>query len=813
MADISHEEEKLLLKLYNLKSDESTILTNIRNKKNNIGEMIEDAKDSKERTEREKEELEGKLSEFTSEKDLFFDTFGGLENSRFQALEAVGVTVEIEQLLAALSDKAPEYEDSLRQQIESAKNKIVELFGQISTFGADLESTEEELERAEVDRQALASLVEQSLSGNESDSLSKQYIRSILSNFADFTEDEITELCKVILFPEDALSEFDRTYDERKAKSEAQVEETVAETVEETPVTEEKEEIDTTTVWPVVETEEVAAVESPSDSEEKIDLSSVEEAVDLIDDEPKETSVEEHEEEPKQEEEIKVTPEEVYGNPSQEDGEEKKVDTTQSDLTYSGDAPTTIIDLSELSQALEEDERRNLSDTSEESGETKKEEPVEEVKVVVDTPEEVSIDPSEEIKTFLQDIGLQLDKFENANTDVKEVYNYLKDVDRDLIKNNYELLRSINDEEEAYKYRDGHMFLADSELSEKITFLRSKLISEKKIKEILSVKMVNPSIRKKFEIFKSRAEALERVQGSLTDTNIDYVNLDTETYETNMELMNKTFELDDKEIRNFKYILFSPYVAGDMKVLKEYLISIVKQDNGRYALNAFTNKPLDLMVGIDNIVESGLENLTTSNPEVLGTQIDEVIKRAKYLNNKGESLLEEDSDTYVPALYDAYAFNKLYGSVKLPELRKTEEVNNAIPDLIGNRDFVQILIEALNSYYSNPEVDPEITVDGEERNKYNELMAMFEEQLKATKTGNLTYQVAGVNISRNKLERNIKLLLNILSKQGQDINGVEKEVILTSLLFNLREDEEKLRKVVETCLGFNEEKVVGGPSL
>ena len=85
--------------------------------------------------------------------------------------------------------------------------------------------------------------------------------------------------------------------------------------------------------------------------------------------------------------------------------------------------------------------------------------------------------------------------------------------------------------------------------------------------------------------------------------------------------------------------------------------------------------------------------------------------------------------------------------------------------------------------------------------------------LNASKVGNLTYKIGDVFVSRTKLERHIKLLLKALAKQGQEIEGVEKEVILTSLLYNLRGDEEKLKEVVDTCLGFNKGEEVGGPSL
>lgn len=358
---------------------------------------------------------------------------------------------------------------------------------------------------------------------------------------------------------------------------------------------------------------------------------------------------------------------------------------------------------------------------------------------------------------------------------------------------------------------NGHMFLTDTELSEKINFLRGKKISEKKIKDLVAA--ADAGLRNPLAVVKARVSAMEEVYGEVNDTNIDYIQRDTVTLAKNIGIIRKTFELDEKEERNFRGVLFSPYLENDMKILKEYLISIVKQENGRYALNAFTNRPVDLLVGIDTLVEQGLEGLVTSTPEVLGQNLDMVTARAAFLKAKGVPLYDEDSETYRSEIVDYKEFEETYGKAPLPELRSTKDVNASLATVIGNEDFTQILVDALNEYYSNPLVNPEVSIDGEEKEKYEELVAAFESTLKATKAGKLTYEVGDVSISRNKLERNIKLLLNILSRQGQSIDGVEKEVMLVSALHNLRADNETLRKVVDACLGFNEENTIGGPSL
>lgn len=763
MAQISSEEERLLLKLYNLRGDESTIITDIRNKKNNIGQMIEDVKTEKDRTEAKREELEKTLGEFSSQSGKFLEVFGGLDDQSFPALTAIGISVPIDSMKADLEVKGKEYEESLRTGIQDAKDKNSELFGQISMYGADLEAAEEELQKALSDRDALNSLLEQSLSGTESDALSKQYIRSILSNFGCFTEEEITELCKVILFPEDVLLEFDRTYDEREDKS-----------YSDTPIVEEEVPVETPAAEVVVE--------------EEVPVEEVTPATEVVVEVPADAPAEEPAEEETPVEEITVVEEEAPAEEAPADEISEIVaqafaptdEETPSDVADIDEAPTTIIDMAAINNALSEDEKRTTK----------------------------AAEAKNEAEEKLEEIGLDLSRFGDNKENALAA---LKEADPNAIKNNFELLRSINADEAAYSFNNGYLYLTDPELSEKITLLREVKISEKKIKELIV--SGDKTLTQPAQALKHAIELLGEITETITDSDIDYISRDVEQLANNIKLARKSFELDEKEERNFKGILFSPYFEKDLKILKEYLISIVKQENGRYALNVFTNKPLDLLEGIDALIEQGLEGLVTSTPEVLGQNIELALSRALFLKGKGVELYDEDNDAFIPEIVDYREFARSYGNEELPALRPTKEVNAGLANIIGNEAFTQILVDALNEYYSNPEVNPEVELDGEDKDKYEELLATFESTLNATKAGNLTYQVADVNISRNKLERNIKLLLSILSNQGQSIDGIEKEVMLVSALYNLRAPEETLRKVVDTCLGFNQKDTVGGPEL
>ena len=93
------------------------------------------------------------------------------------------------------------------------------------------------------------------------------------------------------------------------------------------------------------------------------------------------------------------------------------------------------------------------------------------------------------------------------------------------------------------------------------------------------------------------------------------------------------------------------------------------------------------------------------------------------------------------------------------------------------------------------------------------LKRLIEESLNAKVTGKYTYKIGDICISKNKFERNLIILLNAIANSKQSIDGVENEIILTSALYNLRQDDKTLKEVVGNCLGFNVENTRGGITL
>ena len=769
MAGLTQNIEILLDRLYNLKGDDNVLLRELADKISETKSEIAIAEENRKQNEVNKVNCEGTLELFLTQKQTFEEAFQGLDNDTFSALREIDVNLEIGSLLTAITERSPKYCEKLTAEIKDYQDEIAAAIKRKEELDVTLASLEDERSRVEGDREQLVSLLEQSLSPNEieRDSLTAHYVKRIISPFGIFSEDELSKLTKLIMFPDEGLYQYNQTYPERLEKGLVGLTETTSNEYTEEPV------------------EEPIAI--------------------VIEEQPTEAVMEEHHEEPVihlDDQPVSEETQEFYANSTDEDT-----------------SKTIVIDLSALNSPTSEE---TPVTESQQPDELPEEEPTTEVVEEEQTsepefqPEEVVEENNDNnIEEFLTSIGLDIEGFKNDNTeDIEDIYQILSSVEQRVIEENYEILRSISLESEVYKMRKGHMYLADSDLNRKLTLLRAKGISEAKIQEL--IKYTNSGLREDFATVEARVIAIENLHQKLDEENINLLQADIVQYEQNLEILaSNGYELDEKEIRNHNLLLFeSLNIPSNVEVLKEYLISIVR-NNGKYALSVFWKNPIELLTDIDNLIEADLENIIATNPETLGVSATEVIKRVKYCEEKGEPIYEGNGRTEFCKHISSYSdFYKKYGPSKnFPSIISMNEVNDMLPRLIGNEDYTEIIINTLESEYSNIKSLVGIEIVPEMKEEYDRLRHIMENQYNATVAGKYTYRLGDICISKNKFERNLILVLNALAQSKQSSNGVEREIILASALFNLRQDEETLSKVVGSCLGFNEENTLGGMTL
>lgn len=767
MAQLSQNTIRLLDRLFNLKGEDNVIIKRIKDEISTTENEMTVTTQEKNNNEVQKNELQGKLTVFQNQSDSFKAVFEGIDDATFASLREIGIEFEISKMLSTIEEKAPDYIASLNDQINEYGKKIEDNEHKIEELTNNLENLHRNQATSEEDRLKLTSLLDQSLSSSEIERevLTVNFVKKILSLFDLFDENEIKELTKIIMFPDDGLFEYAKNYDKRLANGEISLD-------DQSSVTEEN------------NIEEIKPIEDISPSEET-------------------------EEENNESSTAEIYKEEITSSKTTPDVEEPSVEDNQEEIiNITNDDSTSEIDLSSLNNSSENEEPKELEEETEET--TIDSEPTTIIPIIEPDPEPVE----ESIEEFLEKIGLSIQKFTDYNeTPVSEIMAYLNQIDRTLIERNYEILRSLNvDEETIYKYFQNILYLADSDLNNKITILRAKGINDKIITQNLNE--LKSCFRLSYEEFQKRINAIETMDGSLTEENAYLLNYDVALYEENLSLLNDAgYDMSEEEKRNFCYVLSTSINTKEIiEILKNYLISITRK-NGKYALGVLWQKPYNLLTGIDDLIEYNLENIIATNPEVLATNIDNIIRRVKYCEENGIPVSEEGATvSYFDYILNQERFTKKFGQVELPTLANRHEINQILAEIISakeNREELHKLSEILKDYYASTKMYSKIELNAEQEQELSSLLQKMTNNLKAELIGKNTYKLNNLYISKNKLERHLAIFLSHKEELNNQDN-YENEILLMAALYNMRQDEGNLQKFVTETLGFNRNDANGG---
>ena len=767
MAQLSQNTIRLLDRLFNLKGEDNVIIKRIKDEISTTENEMTVTTQEKNNNEVQKNELQGKLTVFQNQSDSFKAVFEGIDDATFASLREIGIEFEISKMLSTIEEKAPDYIASLNDQINEYGKKIEDNEHKIEELTNNLENLHRNQATSEEDRLKLTSLLDQSLSSSEIERevLTVNFVKKILSLFDLFDENEIKELTKIIMFPDDGLFEYAKNYDKRLANGEISLD-------DQSSVTEEN------------NIEEIKPIEDISPSEET-------------------------EEENNESSTAEIYKEEITSSETTPDVEEPSVEDNQEEIiNITNDDSTSEIDLSSLNNSSENEEPKELEEETEET--TIDSEPTTIIPIIEPDPESVE----ESIEEFLEKIGLSIQKFTDYNeTPVSEIMAYLNQIDRTLIERNYEILRSLNvDEETIYKYFQNILYLADSDLNNKITILRAKGINDKIITQNLNE--LKSCFRLSYEEFQKRINAIETMDGSLTEENAYLLSYDVALYEENLSLLNDAgYDMSEEEKRNFCYVLSTSINTKEIiEILKNYLISITRK-NGKYALGVLWQKPYNLLTGIDDLIEYNLENIIATNPEVLATNIDNIIRRVKYCEENGIPVSEEGATvSYFDYILNQERFTKKFGQVELPTLANRHEINQILAEIISakeNREELHKLSEILKDYYASTKMYSKIELNTEQEQELSSLLQKMTNNLKAELIGKNTYKLNNLYISKNKLERHLAIFLSHKEELNNQDN-YENEILLMAALYNMRQDEGNLQKFVTETLGFNRNDANGG---
>lgn len=207
MKMLSSEITKLLDKLYNLRGEDSVVLAKMEEEK-------KAAENTKERTSEEKTNLQERISTLDEEErvlgeegEKLVNALKGIKTDDFKiVLEKLNINFNPDKLSEQVSNELPKTIEKVQSEKESAKKTLVKVESEMNTAIATIEELALRKDEAISNQARLNEYFDLALNGNIN--ITRDSITSLLEKF-DFSENEQREAAKILMFPEDALYEYE----------------------------------------------------------------------------------------------------------------------------------------------------------------------------------------------------------------------------------------------------------------------------------------------------------------------------------------------------------------------------------------------------------------------------------------------------------------------------------------------------------------------------------------------------------------------------------------------------------------------------
>ncbi len=210
MKVLPNETSALLDKLYNLRGEDSYILVEMEKER-------QVAEETKEKTTKEKQELQDKITTLTNEETLLAeqgahlrDVLSGINPDDFKVvLEKLNIDFDPEALKNKIDETLPGRIEEVVSAAKEAENELVTIEEEMNGAITKIDELAVRRETELANQEKLNEYFELALSGNIN--ITREAITSLVSQF-NFNEEEQREAAKLMMFPEDALYEYDKQY-------------------------------------------------------------------------------------------------------------------------------------------------------------------------------------------------------------------------------------------------------------------------------------------------------------------------------------------------------------------------------------------------------------------------------------------------------------------------------------------------------------------------------------------------------------------------------------------------------------------------
>lgn len=214
MKALSPEVSALLDKLYNLRGEDSVLLVEMDRQKNK-------AVETKTRTTGEKKELQDKIAnleklhdELTDQGERLADLLSGINrNDYITVLTRLNLDFDPQNLVEKLNKSLPRTIDSVVMDTKKAEKQLAKVEEEMNSAISKIEELSIRRDAAMANQEKLNEYFDLALSGRIS--ITRDSIASLLEQF-NFTQEEQREAAKILMFPEDALFQYDEKLQEKE---------------------------------------------------------------------------------------------------------------------------------------------------------------------------------------------------------------------------------------------------------------------------------------------------------------------------------------------------------------------------------------------------------------------------------------------------------------------------------------------------------------------------------------------------------------------------------------------------------------------
>ncbi len=396
--------------------------------------------------------------------------------------------------------------------------------------------------------------------------------------------------------------------------------------------------------------------------------------------------------------------------------------------------------------------------------------------VLEDNDEDVKLSPVDvapmrdfdKIKSILTDNGFDCSKFNEEDLDVNE----------ELLKENVEFLKS-KDLNIDFVY-DYPSILGDNSLKNKYSLIIDKLgktDDDIKLSPEILVSYSSDDIEKLIDVLNKNDINPKLIPLSM------YLKGLQPLLRNYIELKENNIVLDDDQISKFAPVLSLNPVdfKKSLQILLDYHVNLKKSD-GKIALMDLTLSPVELANRMDMIINVGEEDLLKYYPEVLVSNIVELVNRLLFLKR---SEIPYKTVSHNKCVYQSFVLRQevldkvLEKKVELNEILDRDKTNSVAKKLLNNEELIDELDKINDNFElaSNNYLDDYVSVLKTIKGKYKE-------------TEN-SYVISGISFSKNKVNRSINYLLSIFGDASKEL------VLLASLLHDSRLSEDNMNLVLD----------------